>query len=118
MGMGEGRRQAAYEIVHGDTRDLPDVRDFVETLGTIALPPDLGVWGLDSGVRHSVGGGDYGPVRVGAFMGYRNVAGLAGMQVGPNGEAVSIEDARWGGYLANLPRQSSSRSSPRSCRRG
>ncbi|MDQ3805322.1 MAG: GHMP kinase, partial [Acidobacteriota bacterium] len=73
-----------------------------ELLGTISLPRDLGVWGLDSGVRHSVGGGDYGSVRVGAFMGYRIVAELSGLKVGPGGETVSVEDARWGGYLANL----------------
>ena len=73
-----------------------------ELLGTLALPRDLGVWGLDSGVRHSVGGGDYGSVRVGAFMGYRIIAELAGLKVAPNGERVSVEDGRWGGYLANL----------------
>jgi L-arabinokinase len=71
-------------------------------LGTVALPDDLRVWGLDSGVRHSVGGGDYGSVRVGAFMGYRIIAELAGLKVEPRGETVSIEDARWRGYLANL----------------
>jgi galactokinase len=73
-----------------------------ELRGTIALPPELSVWGLDSGVRHSVGGGDYGSVRVGAFMGYRIIAELAGLKVAPRGKAVSIEDPRWGGYLANV----------------
>ena len=42
-----------------------------ELLGSIKLPDDLAVWGLDSGTRHSIGGGDYGSVRAGAFMGYR-----------------------------------------------
>jgi L-arabinokinase len=74
-----------------------------ELLGTVALPRELSVWGLDSGVRHSVGGGDYGSVRVGAFMGYRIIAELAGLKVEPRGETVSIDDARWGGYLANVP---------------
>ena len=73
-----------------------------ELLGTVALPPELNVWGLDSGVRHSVGGGDYGSVRVGAFMGYRIIAELAGLKVEPHGETVLIDDARWGGYLANV----------------
>jgi galactokinase len=73
-----------------------------ELLGTISLPDELGVWGLDSGVRHSVGGGDYGSVRVGAFMGYRIIAELAGLKAKPNGEIISVEDTRWGGYLANL----------------
>ena len=73
-----------------------------ELLGTISLPKDLAVWGLDSGVRHSVGGGDYGAVRVGAFMGYRIIADLAGLEVKQNGARVSIADPRWHGYLANL----------------
>jgi L-arabinokinase len=73
-----------------------------ELIGTVALPSELCVWGLDSGVRHSVGGGDYGSVRVGAFMGYRIIAELAGLRAEPGVETVAIEDARWGGYLANL----------------
>lgn len=73
-----------------------------ELLGTIVLPEDIAVWGIDSGVRHSVGGGDYGSVRVGAFMGYRIIADLAGLPVRPTGENVVIDDQRWGGYLANL----------------
>jgi galactokinase len=73
-----------------------------ELLGTISLPDDLAVWGLDSGVRHSVGGGDYGSVRVGAFMGYRIIAELCGLKSAAKGEIVAIEDARWGGYLANI----------------
>jgi galactokinase len=63
-----------------------------ELLGSIKLPPDLAVWGLDSGTRHSIGGGDYGSVRAGAFMGYRIIARAAG----------SGADQRWRGYLANL----------------
>jgi L-arabinokinase len=73
-----------------------------ELLGTILLPEDLGVWGLDSGVRHSVGGGDYGSVRVGAFMGYRIIAEASGLPVEQAGDTVVISDPRWGGYLANL----------------
>ena len=50
--------------------------------GTVPLPADLSVWGLDSGIRHSVAGADYGSVRIGAFMG-RRIAG-------------------WADYLANM----------------
>jgi galactokinase len=73
-----------------------------ELLGTILLPADLAVWGLDSGVRHSVGGGDYGSVRVGAFMGYRIIAELSGLAAAPAGDSIVIDDPYWGGYLANL----------------
>lgn len=63
-----------------------------ELLGSIKLPEELAVWGLDSGTRHSIGGGDYGSVRAGAFMGYRILADVAG----------SSADRRWRGYLANV----------------
>lgn len=37
--------------------------------GHVPLPPHARLWGIDSGVRHSVGGADYGCVRAAAFMG-------------------------------------------------
>jgi len=73
-----------------------------ELRGTIELPGDLAVWGIDSGVRHSVGGGDYGSVRAGTFMGYRIIADVAGLRVIGDGQRVVIEDPYWNGYLANL----------------
>jgi L-arabinokinase len=70
----------------------------------IAIPDEIGFWGLDSGVRHSVSGADYGSVRAGAFMGYRILAGLAGLKVTEttSGDSVRIDDSRWGGYLSNI----------------
>jgi len=73
-----------------------------ELLGTIPLPEDLAVWGLDSGKSHSIGEGDYGSVRAGAFMGYRIIAELAGLNVQRIDERVEIKDPHWGGYLANV----------------
>lgn len=76
-----------------------------ELMGKIALPDDLRVWGLDSGVRHWVAGSDYGSVRTGAFMGYRIIAELAGLKVvqdNPASQTVKILDDRWHGYLANM----------------
>lgn len=72
--------------------------------GNVRLPDDLELWGIDSGIRHSVGGSDYEIVRTAAFMGYRIIAEVAGLHVS-SGEAdgkVSIDDPRWSGYLANL----------------
>jgi L-arabinokinase len=68
------------------------------------VPKDIAFWGLDSGVRHAVTGADYGSVRVGAFMGYRIIADLAGLKIRETapGEPLQIEDPKWGGYLANL----------------
>lgn len=79
-----------------------------ETLGTIKLPEELEVWGIDSGIRHSVGGADYSRVRAAAFMGYRIIAEVAGLPVRESEieGVVQIEDAKWKGYLANLtPRE-------------
>jgi galactokinase len=75
-----------------------------EVQGTIALPAELAVWGIDSGVRHEVGGADYGTVRTAAFMGYRIIADLACLpcRVAAAAQRVQIEDERWHGYLANL----------------
>jgi galactokinase len=75
-----------------------------ELKGTVALPEELEVWGVDSGIRHSVGGADYGTVRTAAFMGYRMIAEMAGLRVseGERHGHVRVEDPRWGGYLANI----------------
>jgi len=73
-----------------------------ELQGSIKLPQDLAVWGLDSGVRHSIGAGDYGSVRAGTFMGYRIIAELAGFNMKQSDDYVVIDDPRWSGYLANL----------------
>lgn len=75
-----------------------------ELQGVIDIPREISFWGLDSGVSHSVTGADYGSVRIGAFMGYRIIGELAGLKVteGATNEPVHVEDARWGGYLANV----------------
>ena len=57
--------------------------------GTLGLPAELSIWGLDSGIRHSVGGSDYGIVRTAAFMGFRIIVDAAGRD-------------KWNGYLANV----------------
>lgn len=74
-----------------------------ELEGQVALPSTLEVWGIDSGIRHEVGGADYIGVRVGAFMGYRIIAALARLPVDEVGDGrVQIVDPRWHGYLANI----------------
>jgi L-arabinokinase len=75
-----------------------------ELRGSARLPTELAVWGIDSGIRHSVGGADYGTVRTAAFMGYRIIADLAGLACRATERTglVEIDDARWRGYLANI----------------
>jgi galactokinase len=70
----------------------------------IAIPEDMAFWGLDSGIRHSVAGADYGSVRAGAFMGYRIIADLARLKINEvaSEDRWEVDDPRWGGYLANI----------------
>jgi galactokinase len=75
-----------------------------ELLDMISIPEDMTFWGIDSGVRHSVAGADYVSVRTGAFMGYRLIAELAGLnikQIAFEGRC-EIDDPRWRGCLANV----------------
>lgn len=75
-----------------------------ELQGTVKLPAELAVWGVDSGIRHSVRGANYGAVRTAAFMGYRMIAEMAGLpchETGVEGR-VRIDDPKWRGYLANI----------------
>lgn len=75
-----------------------------ELKGTLPLPAELEIWGIDSGIRHFVGGADYRTVRTAAFMGYRMIAELAQLKSQRSDDSghVAIEDSRWNGYLANV----------------
>ena len=95
-----------------------------EVQGFVPLPPSIGFWGIDSGIRHAVSGSDYTSVRTGAFMGYRMIAEAAGLQTTARSAdgVCAIDDSRWGGYLANLTpeefdRDFASRPSPDDARR-
>ena len=72
-----------------------------ELQAPVMMPDDIAVWGIDSGIRHAVSGADYGSVRVGAFMGYRIIADLAGFYVSDD-VPIKIGDPEWHGYLANM----------------
>ena len=70
---------------------------------SVVIPDGIEFWGVDSGIRHSVGGGDYGSVRIGTFMGYRMIAAAAGLNSTRIADGVvEIDDPEWRGYLANI----------------
>ncbi|KAL0546436.1 hypothetical protein IC582_016344 [Cucumis melo] len=48
-----------------------------EVIGLVDIPGHIRFWGIDSGIRHSVGGADYGSVRIGAFMGRKMIKSRA-----------------------------------------
>jgi L-arabinokinase len=78
----------------------------------VNIPHHVQFWGIDSGIRHSVGGADYGSVRVGTFMGRRIIQGTASkvansfMKAREEADdvelALSTEDAEEE-YLCNIP---------------
>lgn len=75
-----------------------------EVVGQLPVPEDVEFVGIDSGIRHAVSGADYGTVRAAAFMGYRMIAAAAGLAARPAGPGrVALDDARFRGYLANVP---------------
>lgn len=69
-----------------------------------AVPRELAIWGVDSGLRHQVSGADYTEVRVAASMGYTMIARALGFPIEPGSEPgrVRIEDDVYRGYLANI----------------
>jgi galactokinase len=75
-----------------------------EVKGFVAVPDQIRFWCLDSGVRHSVAGADYGAVRAGTFIGYRMIAEMARLTIRETGseQVCQVDDSRWAGYLANL----------------
>lgn len=62
------------------------------------------IWGIDSGVRHSVAGIEYETARAATFMGYALICDWEGLLVtfDDTGALARYTDPRWKGYLANL----------------
>lgn len=68
------------------------------------LPSDLTVYALDSGVSHEVSGVEYEAARAAAFMGYKIICTLEGLEtvLDTHGEIARYTDRKYQGYLANL----------------
>jgi galactokinase len=71
-----------------------------ELLAPLELPPGVRVLGIDSKVRHSVGGGQYGRTRCAAFMGHRII--LERMREIGRAMKRELTGDPMRGYLANL----------------
>ena len=72
---------------------------------SIQIPDEVRFIGLDSGVRHSVGGASYGDVRAAAFMGYSIIAQKLGASIEDLQVAKATKD--WSnipfkGFLGNV----------------
>ncbi|HEY1683342.1 MAG TPA: galactokinase family protein [Tepidisphaeraceae bacterium] len=72
-----------------------------ELQSPLRLPTGIGVYGINSNIKHSIAGSTYGRTRCAAFMGHRII--LEKMkQIGAAGGQSLIADPM-NGYLANLP---------------
>lgn len=70
----------------------------------VKLPQGLRIWGIDSGVRHSVAGIEYEAARAATYMGYQMICDWEGLSVIREklGVLERYTDPRWNGYLARL----------------
>jgi galactokinase len=70
----------------------------------VKLPDILRLWGIDSGVRHSVAGIEYESARAATFMGYRFLCDLEKLEpvLDKSGALPRWIESRWNGYLANV----------------
>ncbi|KAL3567126.1 hypothetical protein D5086_032541 [Populus alba] len=81
-----------------------------EVLGVVDIPSHVRFWGIDSGLRHSVGGSDYGSVRIGTYMGRKIIKSTAaGLSKGNNKDDMDkdgielLDNEASLDYLCNLP---------------
>ena len=69
--------------------------------GSIALPEDMEIVGIDSGLSHATTDSTYLDVRAAAAMGARMLLDVRGIKVHDSGNGRWGEDDPWRGYLAN-----------------
>jgi galactokinase len=72
-----------------------------EILGHQAIPSGWKFIGLDSGVKHSVGGSKYGLARTAAFMGLKIIQGESGQDLG--GYLCNLSPEAWLSWRERLP---------------
>ena len=70
----------------------------------VKLPKGLRIWGLDSGVRHSIAGIEYEAARAATFMGYQLICEQENLAVirDDSGVLSRYTESKWDGYLARL----------------
>lgn len=84
---------------------LPIVCQPCEVFPPISLPTGINFSGIDSGIRHSVGGSSYGNVRIAAFMGYSIIAkelGVTSSELSKASKTGEWKHLPYRGYLANI----------------
>jgi galactokinase len=85
---------------------LPIICQPDRLLPLVDIPRSIKFFGIDSGVRHSVGGASYGDVRCAAFMGYTIIAeslGVSADQITKAKKSGNKTELPFQGYLSNIP---------------
>lgn len=84
---------------------LPIICQPHKVFQSISVPRGIQFTGIDSGVRHTIGGACYGDVRTATFMAYTVIARLEGASTDDLENAKEKNDFSslpYGGYLANI----------------
>ncbi len=92
-------------VVMGDEDHfVPMLCQPCEPFELVRFPANLRLWGLDSGVRHSVAGLEYESARTATFMGYRFLCDWDCLEprLDETGILPRWTDPRWDGYLARV----------------
>lgn len=94
-----------FAVIMGDTNAFtPMLCQPCIPYPLVKLPEGLKIWGIDSGVRHSVAGIEYEAARTATYMGYQLICEWEKLPV--TRETVGVleryTDPRWQGYLARL----------------
>jgi len=85
---------------------LPIICQPHKVFSPVAIPKGIQFFGIDSGVRHAVGGATYAQVRTATFMGYTVIATIEGASINEMKWARqknNFTSLPWGGWLANIP---------------
>jgi galactokinase len=83
---------------------LPMLCQPCQPFAPVTLPAGICIWGIDSMALRSTSGEAYESARAAAFMGYKLICQIEGIDVVPEKDAAipRWRDARWNGYLSNL----------------
>jgi L-arabinokinase len=77
-----------------------------QVLPFVSLPPDVEIFGINSNVKHSVGGGAYGQARCATFMGRRILRDMVPQAMrGGDGELylANLSSDVWRALRSNIP---------------
>lgn len=94
-----------YAVGMGDENTFtPMICQPCISLDNVKLPGGIKIWGIDSGVRHSVGGIAYEAARAACFMGYQYICDWENVPVTEEqqGPLMRFTDPMFEGYLARI----------------